>query len=83
MDEKAAGGAAACGGIEYTIEYIDCSPRAGRGAPDLDGVPQEQDAAAAPQAIVCANDLMAGAVAATLAERGLTGRVLLVGGMFT
>jgi ABC-type sugar transport system substrate-binding protein len=43
------------------------------------------DAAAAgggagPQAFVCANDLMAGAVATTLAARGLTGRVLLVGG---
>jgi IclR family KDG regulon transcriptional repressor len=35
---------------------------------------------AGPQAVVCANDIMAGAVARVLAARGLTGRVLLVGG---
>jgi DNA-binding IclR family transcriptional regulator/ABC-type sugar transport system substrate-binding protein len=35
---------------------------------------------AGPLAVVCANDIMAGAVAETLAARGLTGRVLLVGG---
>ena len=37
-------------------------------------------AGAGPLAVVCANDIMAGAVAQVLAARGLTGRVLLVGG---